>query len=426
MRVSREWFKDFVGPVWHTIDLAKDKKFIEVRPQVLGKYGRSIRQVRNILTFKDIKTLQHPQVDSVVSMSVFNFTNPFERTLVFDLIRRSNATLTELDFRGQAPPPNPRELQYQNGNYLEAGILSTCLTSCTGSPAIGSLLTSLSLTRICFSHEGFTTLLRNSPVLRHLALFQVAILHFNEAFEQYRNSSITHLHAALDEICMPDPGPGWAPSLLYQFSQLQEWHLTAVDRSKNWGNDAAFRRELRDCCPRLKTLRFDPVLETDKLSDLLFNSFRQPESCTFSAKNLSQGMVLSLICHLKTLTTVILTDKCTDRATLRWLYLIPKSCSHLEVLSMQEVVLDMDSVDDHEWSCKYLRELRVRFEGLEDARDIIECLKNVYIQRRRPNTHLPAVESISSRVSRHLLQFDRLAIVSLGSNTYNLRLADAE
>ncbi|KAG0047831.1 hypothetical protein BGZ90_007771, partial [Linnemannia elongata] len=33
LRVSRDWFNDFVGPVWHTIDMAKDKKFVSIGPQ---------------------------------------------------------------------------------------------------------------------------------------------------------------------------------------------------------------------------------------------------------------------------------------------------------------------------------------------------------------------------------------------------------
>ncbi|KAG0282914.1 hypothetical protein BGZ97_008790, partial [Linnemannia gamsii] len=255
MRVSRDWFQDFVGPVWHTIDFAKDKEFVNIPRQVLDKYGRSIRQVLNIQTFQNLKTLQHPKVDSIVSMSVFNLICPFERTLVFDLMRRSNATLTELDFRGQASPKMPYRMQYQDANWLETGILSTCLTSSPGSFTAGSRLTSLSLTRIVFSHEGFSTLLRSSPALRNLALSQVTTPHYNSAFDLYRDSSVTSLHASLAEICMPDLGPGWAPSLLHQFSQLQEWHLTAVDRSKIWTSDADFRLELRRCCPRLKTLR---------------------------------------------------------------------------------------------------------------------------------------------------------------------------
>ncbi|KAF9146640.1 hypothetical protein BGX30_011832 [Mortierella sp. GBA39] len=420
LRVSRDWFNDFVGPVWHTIDMVKDKKFVGISPKVLHKYGRCIREVLNILTIDHVKTLQHPKVDSVVSTSIINLTKPIDRLYEFDFIRRCNATLTELDFRGPTPSLNSsREVYDRDENYFDIGVLSSCLTSITGSPTAGTRLTSLTLTEIWFSHEGFTNLLRSSPTLRKLALSKVAIVHYIDEFDDFRDSSVTSLHASLAEICMPDPGPGWAPSLLHQLSRLEEWHFTSVDRSKNWGSDSDFRRQLRECCPRLKTLRFDQVGNTDKLSDLLLDSFIEPESCTFSAKNLSNSMVLSLISHINTLTTIIITDKCTDAAAIRWLYLIPKSCLRLRVLSMRDLVLDMETVKEHEWRCEELTELHVRFKGLEDAQLIHGCIKDVCC-RRHLQYHANPGSSISSQVSNHLFGLFMLTTVSLGTKVYSL------
>ncbi|KAF9272482.1 hypothetical protein BGZ88_004744 [Linnemannia elongata] len=401
LRVSRDWFNDFVGLVWHTIDMTKDKKFVGISPKILHKYGHYIRQVFNVHTFDHVKTLQHPKMDSLTTMSVVNIINPFHRTLEFDLIRRCNATLTELDIRGQALPPNsPRKIHERDENYFDIGILSSSLVSPTGSSTVGNRLTSLTLTGIWFSHEGFTNLLRSSPTLRKLALSKVAIVYFMGEFEDFKDSSVTSLRAPLAEICMPDPGSWWAPSLLHRFPNLEEWHLPAVDRSKNWGNDPDFRRELRRCCPRLKTLRFDPIDDTDKLSDLLLESFIGPESCTFSAKNLSNSLVLSLIYHVNTLTTIIITDKCTDAKAMRWLYLIPKSCSRLRVLSMRQLVLDMAI-------------------GLEDTQLIDECIKDMCSRRKKPYCITPG-NSISKQVSNHLLEFYRLTTICLGTKVYSL------
>ncbi|KAF9153964.1 hypothetical protein BG015_002223 [Linnemannia schmuckeri] len=418
LRVSRDWFKDFVGPVWHTIDFVKDKKFVDLPRQVFAKYGCSICRVLNISTFKHIKVLQHPKVDSVVSMSVDNFGHPFDRTLMFDLIRRCNATLAELDFRGPALSWSSDLIKDQNGNYLEAGILTACLAPSPDVSAIGSRLTSLSLNRICFSHEGFTNLLQNSPNLHKLALSEVIVSHYCEEFEVFRDSSVTSLHASLVEIHMPDPVYGCAPSLLHQFSRLEKWHITSVDRSKNWSTDANFRRELRECCPRLKTLQFDHVADTDKLSDLLFDSFREPESCTFSAKNISNSVVLSLISH-NTLTTIIITDQCTDATAMRWLYLIPKSCLHLEVLSMRDLILDIAIVKEHKWGCQDLQELHVRFEGLEDAQLINVLIKEWYLQRQR-RYYAGSTDSIAAQIFRHLIGFSKLTTVSLGTKVHSL------
>ncbi|KAG9068325.1 hypothetical protein KI688_010591 [Linnemannia hyalina] len=419
LRVSRGWFNYFVGPVWHTIDMVKDKKFAAIGPQVLHTYGRCIREVFNILTFDHVKTLQHPKVDSVVTASITNLIKPLDRLLELDFIRRCNATLTELDFRGQAPQSNSsRKVYERDENFFDIGILSSCLTSPTSSSTVGTRLTSLTLTGMWLSHEGFTNLLRSSPTLRKLALSKVSIVHYMDEFDIFRDSSVTSLHASLEEICMPDPRAFLVPSLLHQFSRLEEWHLTSVDRCKTWGNDPEFRRELRECCPRLKTLRFDQVGNTDKLSDLLLDSFIEPESCTFSAKNLSNSMVLSLISHLDTLTTIIITDKCTDAAAIRWLYLIPKSCLRLKVLSMRDLILDMETVKEHEWRCEELTELHVRFKRLEDAQLIDGCIKDIcnrrQLRRRSPQDYM------SSQVSNHLFGFIMLTTVSLGSKVYSL------
>ncbi|KAK5817008.1 hypothetical protein F5H01DRAFT_321005 [Linnemannia elongata] len=287
---------------------------------------------------------------------------------------------------------------------LGAKNFEPCFTSSPDSVVAKAHLLRMSLNRVRFIHEGFTDILRNSPVLRRLELF--------------RDSSVTS-HEPLAEICMPDPGPGWAPSLLNQFSRLEEWHLPAVDRSKNWGNDPDFRRELRRCCPRLKTLRFDQVANTDKLSDLLLDSFIEPESCTFSAKNLSNSMVLSLVSHSNTLTTIIITDKCINAVAMRWLYLVPKSCSRLRVLSMRQLVLDMETVKENEWRCENLTELHVRFQGLEDTQLIDGCIRDMCSRRKKPYCINPG-NSISKQVSNHLLEFYRLTTICLGTKVYSL------
>ncbi|KAG0282739.1 hypothetical protein BGZ96_000170, partial [Linnemannia gamsii] len=123
-------------------------------------------------------------------------------------------------------------------------------------------------------------------------------------------------------------------------------------------------------------------------------------------------MVLGLISHLSTLTSIIINDKCVDDAAMRWLFLIPKCCSHLKVLSMQELVLDMANVKEHEWKCRDLRDLGVRFKGLEDAQLIYGCIIDVCSQRQR-SYRTSTADSIPAQVCRHLLQFNKLATVSL-------------
>ncbi|KAG0373855.1 hypothetical protein BGX24_011164 [Mortierella sp. AD032] len=418
MCVSQNWFKDFLKPVWHTIDVTKDKMFIGLPSNVLEKYGHSVRRILNVSTWEHALGLQHPKLREVKAISIENHREAYHRVVQYDFIRRCSGTLTDLEFRCRPRHPDTMSEQLKRSDfYLDANALipsPTCGTTV-------SLLESLSLSRVCLSHEGFTALLRNSPVLRKLTLFKVAVVHFNKTFGIHHQSSVTSLHASLADICEPNPS-GWCPSLLHHFPRLQEWHLTAVDRSKNWGQDVQFRHELAQCCPLLNTLRFDPVANTDKLSDLLVDCIRLPASCTLAAKNMSASMLTGLATHCDTLTSITITDKCTDEAaSMRWLYLIPKMCLNLKVLSMEKIVLEMYSVNEHKWRCNDLRELRVLFKGLEDPKPIDECLTSVCLQRRRPGLRATN-ESISSQVSQHLLQFPKLTTVWLGTKDYCLPL----
>ncbi|KAF9129765.1 hypothetical protein BGW39_003837 [Mortierella sp. 14UC] len=421
MRVSRDWFEDFVQPVWHTIDFAKDTKFVGLDRYTLEKYGHCIRRVVNILTFEHVRALQHPTLNRVQAMSLGNQSKPYHRSIQFDFIRRCSTTLTELEFCGLSDRAETTKDQLRKSEfYLETSMLMSYTPSAT--PV--SRLESLTLSRVCLSYEGFVTLLRNSPNLRKLSLFRVAVVHYSEAFGLYQESRVTSLHASLAEVAMPHPGDGWTPSLLHLFPRLESWHFTAVDRSKNWGQDLDFRQELTRCTPLLKTLRFDPVADTVELSDLLVNCIRLPQSCTFSAENLDVSLLLSLTTHYDTLTSITITDKCTDAEEMRWVYLIPKMCLNLKVLSMEELTLEMELVEEHQWRCQDLQELRVRFKGLEDLKAIDECLISVCSHRRRPSSRVTS-ESISSQVSQHLLQFCKLKTVWLGSKVYYLPVPSA-
>ncbi|KAG9068326.1 hypothetical protein KI688_010592 [Linnemannia hyalina] len=381
--VSRDWFKDFVGPVWHTVDLAKDKKFVSLSPHVLDKYGCCIRQVHNILTFDHVKTLQHPKLNSLTLMSVVNHINPYHRALEFDTILRNSATLTELEFRG--PPPKPDNVETQqtlNQNYLEASLLISCLPSSSpsGSSTMGSHLTSL--------------------YLKH-------------------SSSVTHLNASLAAYWTPDSVSNLtAPTLLCHFPMLQVWHVRSVYRPPTW-DDVKVRKELSERCPHLTSFMFKHVGKVGDLSDLLLRCIRRPESLAFPVKNMSEKMALSLITHNNTLTSFTITNKCVDPAVMKWVYLIPMSCSRLQVFSAEELVLDMKSVEEHEWSCQDLRELRVRFKDLEDAQLIDACLRVVCSHRKRASRF----STVYSQVYHHLLQFDKLRIVSLGTKVYYLPAA---
>ena len=359
-------------------------------------------------------------------MSIVHMISPDHRALALDIIRRNIATLTNLELGGLTPQPDIVATQQTlNQNYLEASLFIPCLPSLlpSGSSTMGSHLTSLLLRYVCLTREGFSALLRNLPQPRKLTLFSVPLLHHNPAIDLFKSSSVTHLNASLTAFWTPDSvNDLTAPSLLCHFPMLQEWHVRSVLRPPTW-DDVNVRKELSKRCPHLTSFGFEHVDKAKDLPDLLLNCIRRPESLTFPSRNMGEKMALSLITHNITLTSITITYKCVVPTIMKWIYLIPMSCSRLQVFSVEDLVLDMALVLEHEWSCQNLSELHVRFKGLESAQAIDTFLKLISFVRRNPSSN--CVNSSWMQIFNHLRQFNRLTTVSLGTKVYYLAAASA-
>ncbi|KAG0365432.1 hypothetical protein BGX24_004157 [Mortierella sp. AD032] len=174
--------------------------------------------------------------------------------------------------------------------------------------------------------------------------------------------------------------------------------------------------------------RWDPATA----STLLGATFGGLESCTLSAQVLAVSTVLGLITHQKSLTSLYITktygltkfDVAQEDAALKdtqlvqWLYMIPRLCHRLQVLSLELFVCDINEIESHVWACADLRELRLRVKGLDSDQDIDMCLKQVRNQRRPYDLNMKKSqnsETIVTRVARHLLQFKHLKTVCLGT-----------
>ncbi|KAF9086734.1 hypothetical protein BGX23_008625 [Mortierella sp. AD031] len=422
--VSRDWFHDFVKPVWHTVDFAKDTAFVNVTSDVLEKYGHYIRQVLNISTLKHLTALQHPSVDSLQSVDALLNDNMYHRELHSDLIRRSRGVLSEmkLSFSPANPDTVIEQRKWAKHFFHVDTILSRPASPNDSTSGYGPNLTSLSLDRLSFTHEGFTALFRYSPVLQELKLFQVVVFHHPSAFKLFQESTITSLSASLGQVFLLDPEEPKAPSLLSYFPLLEKWRITSLARPSNWPSDPLCV-DFSSSCPLLKTVWFgDDNAET--MSNLLLHSFTSLKTVSFSALNVAMSTSLGLIAHLETLTSITITDKIQDPSLMTWLHFVLKLCRNLEVLSIEFLVLDMDAVEKYQWSCENLKELRVQFKGLDTPQDIDECLKNVCVRRHTSDTPLTGpgtnMKTISSRVTHHLLQFRKLKTVWLGTKMHYL------
>ena len=90
--------------------------------------------------------------------------------------------------------------------------------------------------------------------------------------------------------------------------------------------------------------------------------------------------------------------------------------------------MDMDWVDEDEWACKGLRYLRVRIRGLDTKEKINRTLNRWVEGKKDKKSQITQVETvhnkdapIETRVAKHLLKFNELRGVWLGTRMRTLR-----
>ncbi|OAQ21997.1 hypothetical protein K457DRAFT_143634 [Linnemannia elongata AG-77] len=433
MRVSPAWFQDFAPLVWHTIDFDKDATaFAAVTPEILDKYGGFISQTLNISTFEHIQALQHVKVSSIASMKIQLPNNWLWRATLSDLLRRSQGSITSLNF--WCLPPQPNTFVEQRNwavHYMQVNDVFAPFPSSTdprSNASLGNRLKSLSLTNICLTREGFSSLLQYSPLLDELTLERVMFIYHKPGIPLYTGSALRYLSADFAQVWCNDNLDLSAPCLLLHFPLLEKWHLTSMTRPSNRTIDLN-NLDFSSWCPLLKTITFGSYdTDTEAMSALLLSNFKDLESCTLPAKTLVMSTTLGLVSLVDSLTTIRITGDAQDATTTRFLSVIMKLCRNLQVLSFETLVYDVEAVEKSQWKCKDLRELRVRFKGLDTPQKIDGCIKKLCSSRRSGGialTRRKDVDMISTRVVQHLLQFKKLRTLWLGTEGYYLPCSPA-
>ncbi|KAF9154790.1 hypothetical protein BG015_011972 [Linnemannia schmuckeri] len=366
MCVSRNWLQDFAPPVWHTIDFSKNMTaFAAVAPTALDKYGHLIAEVLNVKTSENLQTLQHSRVDSIRSMNVCIPSNWLYRELLSDLMLRCSGFIKVLSIRSD--PPNPNTLD-------------------------------------------------------KLALFGVMIICHKPTLTLYTGSRLRCLSASFGQLWCNDNEDSSAPCLLLHFPLLEKWHMAWLAQPSYQKIDLN-RLDFSTWCPKLNSISFGSD-NTEAMSTLLLNAFNNLKSCKISAKNLTMSTAFGLISQQETLTSVTITDKLQDDVSMQWLYQIVKLCRGLLFLSFESLVCDLETIESWRWGCKDLRELRVRFKGLDNAWDIDGCLKRLCDWRRFGGgaslIRFKDKETVATRVCHYLFQFNQLRTVWLGTKDYYL------
>ncbi|KAF9128097.1 hypothetical protein BG015_004400 [Linnemannia schmuckeri] len=421
MCVSRKWLMDFAGPIWHTVDFDKDKLFLEIPPEVILKYGHLIRNVVKVFKEDHIMALQNPNIASVKQLQFFVTQNKLSLILFFDLVRYHRQSLTTLRISGELIRTATLDEQLKTGIYLSLDTV-----------APGSGLTKLTLAEVCMTHRAFSSALRYCPSLRSLTLLNVIFLAYNPMLERFRHTGLKSLVTTRHQVWSNGEGllPG-AQSLLAHFPALEMWKMLnspveSVEVLKK------LKAELMTNCPHLKRVQF-VTTEQDRITSYLDNGFYGLESVTFGYIAFNQAVLLGLLEHQATLTSIILTPSTAKvepstpdeiATSKKMIGLILKSCQHLCILSVEGHQMDVSFFENERVACMDLQELRVRFCGLGTTSLVDECLETLARWRKNSagtvGAHDKGGESIGDRVCCQLMQFKKLKIIWLGTKDYYL------
>ncbi|KAF9150175.1 hypothetical protein BGX21_005753 [Mortierella sp. AD011] len=273
-------------------------------------------------------------------------------------------------------------------------------------------------------------------------------------FDSFKHTGVTTLLAPVKQVFKSDPESKPSPlgsSLLVHFPNLAKWHIYNLETTLVVPL-MQVKAEAKMCCPKVNQI---DTFRTERpiVHDILANVFHNLISVAFAYKEISEDITLALLFHRATLFNITTyTDRdenLTERddippandhfqASGRALQLLPRYCPNLEVFVFECHEMDMDHVEEEEWICKGIQHLRARIRGFDTKEKISKALQLWKEGRKKKNSKIEGEECmdedeadqtidshlaeakeipIEIRVARHLLKFDDLDTVWLGTRT---------
>ncbi|KAF9148485.1 hypothetical protein BG015_009781 [Linnemannia schmuckeri] len=428
MRVNKAWHKDFAGSVWHTIDFEKSESFSHVAPATIVKYGHLIRQVKNVAKEEHLFLLQRSNVSSLIRLGFLVTNNPRPQGLFYDIFRRNKSTLRVFDVSSRLIEATTYSEQLQN----KALFLSIDL------PASGSKLTHLYLGGLCLTRANFSDVLRCSPHLQSVKLIDNIFYSHDPSFEVFRHQGVKMLSAPLSQVWITKRHTPNAPSLLIHFPQLETWENITHCVPEMPISALALQNELNHHCPRLNTVHFDDE-ESDPMAIAIIyvKALAGIKDCQLWYKTLNQTSFLGIFGHKETLTHIrldcftpdvpIVSMSDPNPSVKSLVSIIFQICPLLEVFSAKAHQMDIAAAEKYKWVCGGLRELSIRFKGLDTVPAVDDCLERLSLLHSRDGGlrheiggNYIGADSVGYRVCRKLLSIKKLKTVWLGTRNYYL------
>ncbi|KAF8946485.1 hypothetical protein BGZ47_000427 [Haplosporangium gracile] len=190
-------------------------------------------------------------------------------------------------------------------------------------------------------------------------------------------------HSSFSQIWTYDMEDPVAPCLLEHFPLLERWNVSSLARPK-YRTINLKHLHLSTWCPLLKkiVIAYDSTNSAKDMSIMLLHSFSGMESCTLSVQDVTMLVTASLLSHQESLTSIIIFGKIQGTESIQCLYLILKMCRSLRLISLKQLVYDLDSADTFRWNCPDLQELRIQFKDFDTAKSMDSCIEYMCNWRR--------------------------------------------
>ncbi|KAF9540290.1 hypothetical protein EC957_004409 [Mortierella hygrophila] len=313
--VSRGWYQDFAGALWHTLG-ASEISVLSTgdaeRTELLDKYGRYIAVVETNSEV-DFRTLQHGSIRNLERLTVsLTETEGLMRELVSDL--------------GGARLMNNFDIN-------------------TLVPDMESRLEKVDIYNVGITREGFSNFLRGASSLRHLRLDNVCIATFNSGVELFKESRLTRLVCSVSQVMNPEKGkpptasttPG--PCLLIHFPALQHWTVESGFSSTEISALTQLHQAVVEYTPNLRNIQINHA-NSHIVTELLARVFVNLQASSLQFSDFTSDVLLSLLTHHSTLTSIQIQTRAVGSCALRTeamrsTHLILRTCAKLEVLSIK-------------------------------------------------------------------------------------------
>ncbi|KAG0214698.1 hypothetical protein B0O80DRAFT_447151 [Mortierella sp. GBAus27b] len=423
-RVCKAWNYAFSPVVWNTVDFRVQKKFINLDPVVISKYGHHIRTVKRISQEQQLEALHHSSICKLQGLRIAMSTETPFQVFCYDLLRRNAASIAELELKVSVSPSLPFPFD---------------AISPTVNGQKTSNLFSLEIDGFSMTRSGFSWLLQMCPALRSLKMLRITLYSDTSCSDPYLHTGLINLESSLDQIFQSGPGP----SLLAHFPKLEAIEV--------WPSDSAItvsygemKRQVARWNPGLTdiSIRDLPAIATTGLLTQVFRSITH--ICLIS---LSSSVVMGILAHQGTLVSITkyVHDGYCEQGSVPeltgvpavsgWeIQLIPQTCSRLTNIYIPNLEMDMDEIEKTPWSCIRLRSLYIRIRGLNtkgkidraiklwiehrngmrEAENIMEVGEAMEVDSSYNVATLLNEDSIEARVARHLGKFKDLKELWLG------------